>query len=56
MSQQPLDPIRMIRPRRKIEGISAILLPFGGDGSVDWVGFRAHVTRTVLDAPLKIKP
>lgn len=36
----------MIRPRRKITGISAILLPFRDDGAVDWEHFRAHVTRT----------
>ncbi len=43
----PLDPIRMIRPRRAVEGISAILLPFLDDsGTVDWRGFRAHIART----------
>ncbi len=36
----------MIRPRRKIAGISAILLPFREDGAVDWDGFCAHVART----------
>lgn len=42
-----IDPIGMIRPRRKIEGISAILLPFLDDrGAIDWPGFRAHVVRT----------
>jgi dihydrodipicolinate synthase/N-acetylneuraminate lyase len=35
-----------IRPRRKITGISAILLPFQEDGAVDWEGFCAHVART----------
>lgn len=40
-----------IRPRRTITGMSAILLPFAPDGSVDWVGFEAHVLRT-LDAGL----
>jgi dihydrodipicolinate synthase/N-acetylneuraminate lyase len=40
------DPIKMIQPRRKITGISAILLPFSDDGAVDWAGFRAHVQRT----------
>jgi dihydrodipicolinate synthase/N-acetylneuraminate lyase len=42
-----LDPIALLRPRRKITGISAILLPFFDDGSVDWTGFEAHVARTV---------
>ncbi|MFL5338719.1 MAG: dihydrodipicolinate synthase family protein [Gemmataceae bacterium] len=46
MTMTHIDPLSMIRPRRKIEGISAILLPFAGDGSVDWPAFRAHVLRT----------
>lgn len=41
-----LDPLSMIRPRRKIAGISAILLPFLEDGSIDWQGFEGHVLRT----------
>jgi len=42
-----LDPIGLLRPRRSIEGISAILLPFlDGAGTIDWPGFRAHVVRT----------
>lgn len=32
--------------RRKITGISAILLPFTQQGSIDWDGFSAHVART----------
>lgn len=36
----------MIRPRRRITGISAILLPFTADGAVDWDGFCDHVART----------
>ncbi len=43
----PIDPIRMLRPRRRIEGISAVLLPFLDDrGTIDWTGFRDHVLRT----------
>jgi dihydrodipicolinate synthase/N-acetylneuraminate lyase len=43
----PIDPLTLIRPRRAIEGISAILLPFSDDvGTIDWPGFRAHVSRT----------
>jgi dihydrodipicolinate synthase/N-acetylneuraminate lyase len=41
-----LNPLELIRPRRKIIGMSAILLPFSDDGSVDWESFRTHVTRT----------
>src|SRR5579871_6432404 len=42
----PLDPLGMIRPRRKITGISAILLPFTDSGNIDWAGFSAHCVRT----------
>ena len=41
-----LDPLKMIRPRRRIEGMAAILLPFQANGDVDWTGFSAHVRRT----------
>ena len=41
------DPIQLLRPRRRIEGFSAILLPFLPNGEVDWPGFTAHVRRTV---------
>src|SRR5262245_51495454 len=51
MQRPSLDPISLIRPRRKISGISAILLPFSPAGDIDWPGFRAHVRRT-LDAGL----
>ncbi len=40
------DPIRMLRPRRPIAGISAILLPFTDSGDIDWAGFAAHAVRT----------
>lgn len=46
MSKSDLDPIKMLRPRRKIAGASAILLPFDGDGAVDWRGFEDHARRT----------
>ena len=42
----PLDPLKWIRPRRQIEGISAILLPFLPDCSIDWPAFASHVRRT----------
>ena len=42
-----IDPVSMLRPCRKIRGISAILLPFQSNGDVDWAGFTAHVQRTV---------
>ena len=40
-----IDPIAMLRPRRQITGISAILLPFTESGDIDWPGFAAHVER-----------
>ncbi len=46
MSETIIDPIALLRPRRKIEGVSAILLPFAADGEVDWDAFTAHVART----------
>lgn len=42
----PVDPMTLLRPRRRIEGISAILLPFTSSGSVDEEAFAAHVART----------
>jgi dihydrodipicolinate synthase/N-acetylneuraminate lyase len=38
--------IERIIPRRKIEGSSAILLPFTDTGAVDWNAFCAHLVRT----------
>ena len=43
----PIDPLALLRPRRKITGMSAILLPFTDTGDIDWPGFEAHVERTV---------
>jgi hypothetical protein len=41
-----LDPVGLLRPRRRISGASAILLPFEADGSVDWPSFVDHARRT----------
>ncbi|VTT97792.1 hypothetical protein : Uncharacterized protein OS=Rhodopirellula maiorica SM1 GN=RMSM_04849 PE=4 SV=1 [Gemmataceae bacterium] len=41
-----INPIAMIRPKRKITGISAILLPFTEGGDIDWPAFAAHCVRT----------
>lgn len=41
-----IEPIAMLKPRRRITGISAILLPFDERGDVDWLSFEAHVART----------
>ncbi|MDX2136887.1 MAG: dihydrodipicolinate synthase family protein [Chloroflexota bacterium] len=45
-SSTPLNPIAMLRPQRRITGISAILLPFTAAKAIDWDGLCAHVTRT----------
>ena len=42
----PVDPLSLLRPRRAIRGISAILLPMRPAGGVDWEAFAAHVART----------
>ena len=47
MDAEVIDPVSLIRSRRKIQGISAILLPFRENGDTDWDGFSAHVQRTV---------
>lgn len=39
------------KPRRKILGLSAILLPLTRSGEVDWNGLRSHIERT-FDAGL----
>jgi dihydrodipicolinate synthase/N-acetylneuraminate lyase len=41
-----MEPHAMIRPKRRITGMSAILLPFDGFGTVDWESFERHVART----------
>ena len=46
-----IDPETMIRKRRSITGMSAILLPYQADGQIDWAGFEHHVIAT-LDAGL----
>lgn len=42
-----IDPSSLIQPRRKVTGISAILLPFSETGELDWLAFDQHVSRTV---------
>jgi len=42
----PVDPAALLRPRRTIRGMSAILLPFRSDGRIDWEAFATHVART----------
>ncbi len=40
------DIVGRIRPRRVITGMSAILLPHGLDGGIDWDATAAHIART----------
>lgn len=40
------QPLSLIKPRRKITGMSAVLLPFDDMGQVDWSAFAALVART----------
>lgn len=48
---ESIDKVPEWKTRRKILGMSAILLPLTESDEVDWNAFRAHVTRT-LDAGL----
>jgi dihydrodipicolinate synthase/N-acetylneuraminate lyase len=47
------DYSRCLRPGRKVQGISAVLLPFTSDGRMDERAFRQHLCRTV-DAGLRV--
>lgn len=38
---------RRLQPGRRIEGISAVLLPFGGHGQIDWDSFGRNIGRTL---------
>lgn len=48
-----LDEIDLMRRRRKVQGVSAMLLPYTQDGKMDEAGFRAHLERT-LAAGLRV--
>ena len=45
-AQTTISPMAMIRPNRRITGISAILLPFKDNHEIDWPGLANHVRRT----------
>ena len=45
MTGNPDIPAR-IRPRRKITGMSAVLVPFTADGAIHWSAVESHVART----------
>jgi len=40
------DPVSMIKPKRKITGISAVLLPYLESGEIDRDSLSAHISRT----------
>jgi dihydrodipicolinate synthase/N-acetylneuraminate lyase len=40
------DAQKLVRPQRRITGMSAVLLPFLSPGEVDWRSFERHVERT----------
>jgi len=44
--EQP-DPQTLLTPRRKVTGISAVLLPYNHDQTVDWKGFESLLQRTL---------
>ena len=46
IANKAVDTPSLIRPKRKVTGISATLLPFTPQGEPDWASFRSHVTRT----------
>ena len=39
--------IPAIQPRRAINGVAAVLLPFDAGGAIDWSAFEAHVVNTI---------
>lgn len=48
---------RRLRPARKVHAISAVLLPFDTEATIDWAAFETHVARTAaagLDVALNM--
>ena len=41
-----LDVTTRLRPRREITGMSAVLLPYTADGTIDWPAVETHIART----------
>jgi len=44
---ETIDPINLRSPKREVMGISAILLPFNDDQTIDWKGFERLVQNTL---------
>lgn len=42
----PIDPLKLIVPRRKITGVTAVLLPYTDEGQIDWDSFDGLLNRT----------
>jgi dihydrodipicolinate synthase/N-acetylneuraminate lyase len=42
-----IDPLTLLRSRRPVLGMSAVLLPYDDRGQIDWAGFHAHLARTL---------
>jgi len=42
-----IEVAELLRPGRTITGMSAVLVPFAADGSIDWYATEAHIDRTV---------
>ena len=42
-----VDPVALLRPRRRITGASAVLLPITALGAIDWASFEVLVDRTL---------
>lgn len=40
------DPLALVRPRRAIAGVSAVLLPWRTPDAIDWPAWEAHLART----------
>jgi dihydrodipicolinate synthase/N-acetylneuraminate lyase len=47
MTMNDIDPQSLLTPRRRVMGISAVLLPLKENGEADWPGFNQHLVRTV---------
>ncbi|MFN8019624.1 MAG: dihydrodipicolinate synthase family protein [Acidimicrobiales bacterium] len=46
MDHAPIDVPARVRPRRRIAGMSAVLLPHTAEGAIDWPAVEAHIART----------
>ncbi|MEN1680081.1 MAG: dihydrodipicolinate synthase family protein [Planctomycetota bacterium] len=46
MSTEEIDPQKLLTPRRKPQGITAVLLPYTKGDEVDWPGFEGLLRRT----------